>query len=197
LLALVRFGMWDEILAEPRPNPALKALTGGYLFARVAALATKNRVAEARQTLDELDKLRASLPADAGAGLNSAQDVLALASKIARSRVELAQNDREGAIKTLTEAVGQEDQLNYDEPADWFFPVRHLLGAELLEVGRGAQAEAVYREDLRRNPENGWALFGLAQALRAAGKSGEAKSVDARLAKAWQRADVSLTASAM
>jgi len=197
LLALVRFGMWDEILAEPRPNPALKALTGGYLFARVAALAAKNRVAEARQTLDELDKLRASLPADAGAGLNSAQDVLALASKIARSRVELAQNDREGAIKTLTEAVGQEDQLNYDEPADWFFPVRHLLGAELLEVGRGAQAEAVYREDLRRNPENGWALFGLAQALRAAGKSDEAKSVDARLAKAWQRADVSLTASAM
>jgi hypothetical protein len=79
LLALVRFGMWDEILAEPRPNPALKALTGGYLFARVVALATKKRVAEARQTLDELDKVRASLPVDAGAGFNSAQDVLALA----------------------------------------------------------------------------------------------------------------------
>jgi tetratricopeptide (TPR) repeat protein len=197
LLAMVRFGMWDEILAEPRPNPALEALTGGYLFARVAALAAKNRRAEARQTLDELDKVQASLPADATAGLNSARDVLALAANIARSRVEAAENDREGAIKTLTEAVGQEDQLNYDEPADWFFPVRHLLGAELLKAGRGAQAEAVYREDLRRNPENGWALFGLAQALRASGKSGDAAPVDARFAKAWKGADVSLTSSGL
>jgi tetratricopeptide (TPR) repeat protein len=197
LLAMVRFGMWDEILAERPPNPALKALTGGYLFARVAALAAKNRVAEARQTLAELDKLRAALPADAGAGFNTAQDVLALAANIARSRIEVAENDREAAIKTLTEAVGQEDKLNYNEPADWFFPARHLLGAELLKVGRGAQAEAVYREDLRHNPENGWSLFGLGQALRATGKAGEAGTVDARFAKAWQRADVALTASAM
>jgi tetratricopeptide (TPR) repeat protein len=197
LLALVRFGLWDEILAEPRPNAALNALTGGYLFARVAALAAKNRVAEARQTLDELDKLRASLPADAGAGLNSAQDVLALAAKIGRSRIQVAENDREDAIKTLTEAVALEDQLNYDEPADWFFPVRHLLGAELLAAGQGEQAEAVYREDLGRNPENGWSLFGLAQALRAAGKSSDAVPVDARFAKAWKRADVALTASSM
>jgi tetratricopeptide (TPR) repeat protein len=197
LLAMVRFRLWDEILAEPRPNPALKVLAGGYLFARVAALAARNRTAEAHQALDELDKLRASLPADATAGLNSAHDVLALASKIALSCVEVAEHNREGAIKTLTEAVGLEDQLNYNEPADWFFPVRHLLGAELLEVGRGAQAEAVYREDLRRNPENGWALFGLAQALRAGGRAGEAVPVDARFTKAWKGADVSLNASAM
>jgi len=197
LAAMVRFGMWDEILAEPPPNPALKALTGGYLFARVVALAAKNQVAEAHQTLAELDRLRAALPADAAAGYNTAQDVLALASNVARSRIQAAENDHEGAIKTLTEAVGQEDKLNYNEPADWFFPTRHLLGAELLKVGRSAQAEAVYREDLRRNPENGWSLFGLAQALRATGKSGEAAPVDARFAKAWQRADVSLTASAL
>jgi tetratricopeptide (TPR) repeat protein len=197
LLAMVRFGMWDEILTEPRPNPALKALTGSYLFAQVAALAARNRLAEARQILDELDTLRASIPADATAGLNSAHDVIALAFTIAKSRVEVAEHDREAAIKTLMEAVAQEDQLNYDEPSDWFFPVRHLLGAELLEVGHGAQAEAVYREDLRRNPENGWSLFGLAQALRAAGKSKEAVPVDARFAKAWKQADISLTSSAM
>jgi tetratricopeptide (TPR) repeat protein len=197
LLAMVRFGMWDEILAESAPNPALKALTGGYLFARVAALAAKNRLVDARQTLDELNQLRAALPADTAAGFNTAQDVLALAANIARSRIEVAENDREAAIKTLTEAVGQEDKLNYNEPADWFFPARHLLGAQLLKVGRGAQAEAVYREDLRHNPENGWSLFGLAQALRTTGKAGEAGTVDARFAKAWQRADVALTASAM
>ncbi|MFL6605849.1 MAG: hypothetical protein ACJ8R9_31610 [Steroidobacteraceae bacterium] len=196
-VAMVRFGMWDEILAEPAPNPALRALTGGYLFARVAALAANNRLTEARHTLAELDELRAALPADAAAGNNTAHAVLALASNVARSRVQVAENDHEGAIKTLIEAVGQEDKLNYNEPADWFFPARHLLGAELLKVGRGAQAEAVYREDLRRNPENGWSLFGLAQALRATGKTGDAAPVDARFAKAWQRADVSLTASAL
>src|SRR5262249_54197415 len=146
-LARVRFGMWDEILAEPRPNPALKALTGAYLFAQVAALGARNRIAEAHQRLEELEKLRASIPAEAPAGLNSAQAVLGLAAKIAHSLVQVAEQDREGAIRTLTEAVALEDQLSYNEPADWFFPVRHLLGAELLLAGRGAQAEAVYRED--------------------------------------------------
>ena len=197
LMALVRFGMWDEILAEKRPNSSLQALTGAYLFARTAALAAKGRVAEARQTQAELDSLRATVPADAPAGLNLAPDVLALASRIGQSQIEVAEHNSTAAIKTLTEAVALEDKLSYDEPADWFFPVRHLLGAELLKAGRGAEAVGVYREDLRRNPENGWSLFGLAQALRATGKAGEAGPVDARFATAWRGSDISLTASAM
>jgi tetratricopeptide (TPR) repeat protein len=160
-------------------------------------LAARNRVAEAKQTVAELDALRESVPADTPAALNSARDVLALAAKIARSRLQIAEHQREAAIDTLKQAVELEDRLNYDEPADWFFPVRHLLGAELLQSGHAREAEAVYREDLRRNAENGWALFGLVQALRAAGKAQEAGEVEIRFRKAWQGADISLTASAM
>jgi tetratricopeptide (TPR) repeat protein len=194
-LAMVRFGLWDEILAEPRPNPALKALTGGYLFTRATALAARGRTREARQSLAELDQLRASLPADAMAGFNSAADVLALATLLAKSQIERAEHNRVAAIRTLTEAVAKEDGLGYDEPADWFFPVRHLLGAELLQAGRSVEAEAVYREDLRRNPNNGWSLFGLAQALRAQGKRNQAAVIDGQFRDAWQHADVTLTAS--
>ena len=73
--------------------------------------------------------------------------------------------------------------------------MRQTLGAALLQAGRAAEAEAVYREDLRRNPENGWSLFGLAQSLRAQGKSAEAGAEDVRFRRAWTRADVTLTAS--
>jgi tetratricopeptide (TPR) repeat protein len=196
-LAMVRFGLWDQILAEPRPNPALKALTGGYLFASVTALAARNRIAEAAQRLDELNAVRAGLPADATAGYNAAADVLGVAALIARSQIERAQQHPDAAVATLTEAVALEDRLGYDEPADWFFPVRHLLGAELVKAGDNQLAESVYREDLRRNPNNGWSLFGLSQALRAQGKSGEAAATDALFHEAWKHADVTLTASAL
>jgi hypothetical protein len=196
-LAMVRFGLWDEILAEPAPNAALPELTGGYLFATTAALAAKGRVAEAKQGLVRLESLRASLPANASAGNNSAADVLRLASTVARSRIELAEHHPDVAIQTLTVAVEQEDRLAYDEPSNWFFPVRHLLGAELLAAGKSAAAESVYREDLRRNPDNGWSLFGLAQALRAQHRTREAMQVEARFKQAWQHADVTLTSSEM
>jgi Tfp pilus assembly protein PilF len=108
-----------------------------------------------------------------------------------------AQRHPDAAIATLTEAVALEDKLGYDEPADWFLPVRHLLGAELVKAGKNTLAESVYREDLRRNPSNGWSLFGLAQALHAQGKSGEAAATDTLFRDAWKHADVTLSASAM
>jgi len=196
-LAMMRFALWDQILAEPRPNPALKALTGGYLGARAAALAASARLDEARSTLAELDQLRTALPPDAVAGFNPATDVLSVASLIARSQIEVAEQHRDAAIATLKQAVAQEDRLSYDEPSDWFFPVRHLLGAELVKAGQNAQAEAVYREDLRRNPNNGWSLFGLAQALRAEGRSADAAAIETQFREAWKHADITLTASAL
>ena len=55
------------------------------------------------------------------------------------------------AVHALRLAVAQEDSLHYDEPPTWYWPVRHTLGAALLRAGRAPEAEAVYREDLRRN----------------------------------------------
>jgi tetratricopeptide (TPR) repeat protein len=101
------------------------------------------------------------------------------------------------AVATLRDAVGREDSLLYVEPPEWMLPARHVLGATLMDAGRYAQAEAVYREDLVRRPENGWSLYGLSQSLRMQKKTAEAAAVAARLKQAWQHADVKLTASCL
>jgi len=196
-MAMVRFGLWDELLAAPAPNRELKALTGGYLFGRTLALAAKGRQADAEQTLAQLEQLANEVPADMPAGLSSAKDVLAVAVPLARGRLAASAGRTDEALKLLAEAVSREDALAYDEPADWFFPVRHLLGAELMKAGKAAAAERVYREDLKRNPGNGWSLFGLAQALAAQHKDAAANEAEARFRTAWQHADVTLTASTL
>jgi tetratricopeptide (TPR) repeat protein len=101
----------------------------------------------------------------------------------------------ETAISLLEHAVRVEDGLIYSEPPDWHFPPRHQLGAILLNAGRASEAYTVYSEDLRRNPDNGWALYGLAQAHRALKRDQEAAEAEARLKKAWAGADFPLVAS--
>jgi len=123
-------------------------------------------------------------------------DVLAVAEPIVAARIAASEGHGAEAISSLEAAVAAEDRLPYNEPSDWFFPARHLLGAQLLIAARPAEAERVYRADLARNPRNGWALYGLAAALRAQGKTGEAARVTREFAAAWQRADVRLLASA-
>ena len=100
-----------------------------------------------------------------------------------------------GASMRTREAATIEDAGLYFEPPKWYYPIRHSLGAVLLKAGRPAEAETVYREDLRRFPENGWSLFGLAQALRAQGKQTDAAAMEARFRQAWPDTDVTLTAS--
>lgn len=95
----------------------------------------------------------------------------------------------------MKQAVEIEDGLNYNEPPDWFFPVRHNLGAVLLAAGKPEQAEAVYRTDLERFPDNGWSLFGLYQALQRQGKERKAAAALKHFRAAWKHADVVLTAS--
>jgi len=109
--------------------------------------------------------------------------------------LEAARGNYDAAVAHLDRAVRLEDGLVYTEPAEWHYPPRLALGAVLLEAGRPGEAETVYWDDLRRFRENGWALFGLGQALRAQGKDAEAELVEARFQKAWASADVKLTAS--
>ena len=194
--APVRFGEWDALLAEAPPSASLPGLTGGYLFATSVALAAKNRPTEARARLAQLDALIAGLPADLPAGQNTLCDVLAIARHVAAARISSAQGHRKDALGDLRDAVRLEDKLAYDEPADWFFPVRHLLGAELVRNGRAVEAERVYRDDLERHPGNGWALYGLMQALKAEGRGAEAHATEAEFRKAWRYATISINASA-
>jgi tetratricopeptide (TPR) repeat protein len=146
--------------------------------------------------LTRLEQLDDSLPADAAAGLNSAKDVFAVAIDVLKARIADADKQPDTAVKLLRDAVTREDKLSYDEPSDWFFPVRHLLGAQLLKAGKPADAEAVYREDLRQHPENGWALYGLGEALKAQNKKAEAAIIQKRFQSAWKNADITLKASA-
>ena len=193
--ALERFGRWNELLAEPAPDPKLIGLTAAYHYARTSAFAATGKVDEAIAEKTKFDAIAATTPADAPAGLNTAKDVIAVASLVASARIAIAQGKSDEAIAALREAATKEDALAYDEPADWFVPVRHLLGAQLLKAGKETDAEAVYREDLQRHPDNGWALYGLAQALKAQNKADAAAATDKQLAQAWKDADVKLPAS--
>jgi len=193
---LVRFGLWDELIALLPPDPRARGQTAGYLFGRAVALAARGRLAEARSTQAQLEQLAQATPADEAAGFNTLRGILQVAMPVVAARIAASEQHGPQAIALLEQAVAAQDRLAYNEPADWFFPTRHLLGAQLLSAARAAEAERVYREDLGRNPANGWALYGLAAALRAQGKAPEAAHVERQFAQAWQHADVQLRSSA-
>ena len=194
--AHLRFGLWDEMLAMPTPNPKLPALGGAYLFGRAVSLAAKGRIDEATSALSELEHLNESMPADTPAGFNTTKDVFAIAIDVAKARIADAEGRIDDAITQLKDAVAREDKLAYDEPPDWFIPTRQLLGAELLKAGKPIEAEAIYRDDLRQHPENGWSLCGLAAALKGQQKTAEAAAVEQRFNAAWTKADVTIVSSA-
>jgi len=190
--ALVRFGLWDELIALAPPAPGFTGLSAGYLYGRGVALAARGRLEEARAALAELRSLGAGPPGEQ----YPLHEVLAVAEPIVVARIAASEGQDAAAVTSLEAAVAAEDRLPYHEPAVWFFPARHLLGAQLLIAERPAEAERVYRADLKRNPRNGWSLYGLAAALRAQGKTGEAMRVTREFGAAWQHADVRLVASA-
>jgi tetratricopeptide (TPR) repeat protein len=194
--ALVRFGLWDELIALQAPDRQLPGLTAGYLYGRGVGLAARGRVAEARHSLAELHALGVAVPADTLAGYNRLRDIIAVAEPIVAARIAASERRDADAVTLLEQAVAAEDALAYNEPADWFFPARHLLGAQLLLTGQPAAAEKVYSEDLNRNPNNGWSLFGLMLAAKAQGKTPEAVRWATEQERAWRHADVRLPGSA-
>lgn len=196
LLVMVRFGEWGGILNEPPPPSRTPLASALYHFARGLALTVERRLNQAEVEQSRLHAIAGTkaLLAQDSPGL-PASSLVALADNLLRGQVSLGRGWTETGIRDLTEAVRLEDELPYMEPPYWFPPVRHWLGAALLDVGRPAEAEAVYRRDLSKNRENGWSLFGLAQSLRAQGKEAEAREVDERFRTAWLRADITLKSS--
>jgi len=196
IVALVRFGRWDEVLQHPAPPREFLYTTGVWHYARGLAFNAKGQAAEARRELTELEKVLASVPAERTvAFFFRAKNVLQMAANVLGGEIAAKTGDTASAERLLRAAVAEQDTHWFTEPPPWYFPVRHALGAVLLQAGRGADAEQVYREDLRRNPGNGWALFGLTQSLRAQGKAAEAARAEDSFRKAWASADVTLAAS--
>jgi tetratricopeptide (TPR) repeat protein len=199
LLVLTRFGRWDDVLKSPLPPPDLRVTTGLVYYARGVAHAAKGQMAEARGALDSVRVIAAGTTvADQTAmtsGEGESKTIMEIALHSLMGEMAFRQNKLDEAAAHFREAVRLEDTFNYVEPPQWYYPVRATLGAVLLKAGKPAEAEAVYREDLTRFPENGWSLFGLEASLRAQGKTAEADGVRGRRLKAWSSADIQLTAS--
>ena len=190
-----RFGKWDAVLKEHAPPADLTYTTGVWHYARGLAFTAKNRPDDALAEKKKLDEILAVTPPERVVGFNSANRLLTMASATLAGEIDSTQGHRDDAIKHLQTAVAIQDALNYEEPPPWYYPVRETLGMEMLTDGKTADAEQVFRDDLKQNPENGRSLNGLAICLRARNASDEAASVDARFKKAWAHADVTLPES--
>ena len=128
-------------------------------------------------------------------GINKVTEVCKISSKVLEAKLSETKGKHKEAIQLLTEAIKIEDDLNYDEPPDWFFAVRHILGNVLLKTGDFIQAEKIYREDLAYWPKNGFALNGLCESLTGQGKTSEAEEVKKQFEHAWNLADSELKGS--
>jgi tetratricopeptide (TPR) repeat protein len=189
---LMRFGRWNEILAEPKPPEGLPFSLAMWHYTRAVAFNALDRADDSRNEVAAFLAASAAVPPDYHFGNNSASDLLAIAALVLNGEIAARAGQFDAAVTDLREAVRIEDTLRYDEPPDWIQPVRHTLGAVLLSANRPAEAEQVYRTDLERFPENGWSLFGLKQSLQAQGKKAEVAQAAVRFARAWATADVKI-----
>ncbi len=195
-LVLKIFGKWDELLAITPAHQGTPYMDGIWSYALGSAHLAKGNMSAALQQAAKLNEIARAPNADEyRVGATPASAVLQLAAFGLEGEILTAQGDLSGAIEAFRSAVAIEDQNNYTEPPDWAQPMRHYLGAALLNDDQPEAAEAVYRRDLRWNQNNGWSLFGLHQALTAQNKQAEASQVFDQWQKAWSSADIALTAS--
>jgi tetratricopeptide (TPR) repeat protein len=194
---MVRFGMWDEILAEPEHYADYMPLARTiHSAARAVAFAAKGDTASARREQAQMLERAGQVAKEAMLGNNPAENILAILRLMVDGEILFREGKTDEALAALEKAVAAEDVLHYDEPPGWIIPVRHILGACLMKLSRPAEAEKVYRKDLERYPENGWSLRGLAQSLRAQSKP-EAAGVEERFKKMWANADIEIPSSCM
>jgi tetratricopeptide (TPR) repeat protein len=195
IYVLARFGRWDDILAFKAPPPYYRYTNAMLHYARGLAYAAKKQPDLAGTERDSVQAAYDGLPDNYQVGLNMAKPVLRVALAHLAGEIAMKSDRAVFGIALLKRAAASEDSLHYDEPPAWYAPIRQYLGAAYLTIQKPAEAEKVYREDLAHNPNNGWSLYGLAQALHTQGKIDEANKVDAQFAAAWKRADVQLTMS--
>ncbi|HJT21569.1 MAG TPA: hypothetical protein VJ746_13920 [Nitrospira sp.] len=195
LYSLIRFGRWDDLLKEPPPTKGLRMVEGIWRLGRGLALSATGRLQSAAGEHYALEGLTKKIRRARAPEEKMERDLLKVAERLLAGELAARHQRYDEAVKALKDAVKLEEKLQYSEPPLWPLSVRQYLGAVLLMAHRPAEAEVEYRADLRRFPENGWSLFGLAQSLKAQRKDGEASEVEARFGKAWAHADVVLTSS--
>jgi len=194
---LIKFGQWEKIMALPKPQEDLVYPTAIWHYARGMAYANLNNEIQAREELKLLNELTESpsIAEQLNWGINKVTDVCRISSKVLEAELNATNGKNDDAIRLLQDAIEIEDNLNYNEPPDWFFSVRHLLGNVLLKAGEYHQAEKIYREDLEYWPKNGFALSGLAESLRLQGRAKDAEEIEMEFQDAWKYADTPLKGS--
>ena len=196
---MVRFGRWDDVLAEPENYPDYMPFTRAFHHAaRAIAFAAKGDTANARKEQAIFAERAPLVPKETAVGNNTAETILPLVQRMLEGEILIAEGKFDDGLAQLQTGLQLEDALKYDEPPAWMIPLRHSIGANLMKAGRFAEAEQIYREDLRRLPDNGWSLYGLAESLRRQGKeTAEVAATDARFQKIWAKADLKITSSCL
>jgi tetratricopeptide (TPR) repeat protein len=199
LEVLVRFGRWDEILAEPANYPESMLFSRAFHHAaRATAYAAKGEHSKARKEQAIFLEAAKAVPKETSLGNNAAGPVLSLATHMLEGEILVAEHKVDAGVGELQMAVKEELALRYDEPPGWMIPVRHSLGAVLMKAGKFTEAEQLYRDDLVRLPENGWSLYGLAKSLRRQNKNAsEWRAVEARFRTIWAKADSDINSSCL
>jgi tetratricopeptide (TPR) repeat protein len=192
---MVRFGLWDDLLNEPRPPEDLLVTMALWHYGRTVAFSALGRVDEAAREREALEQAHAVIPESRLIGVNPASVALDVGRAMAAGELEYRRGNYDRSFALLREGVRRDVALRYDEPWGWMQPVRHALGVLLLEQGYVKEAETVYREDLQAHPGNGWALQGLAECLRREHRDSEAERVEADFRTAWARSDIILQVS--
>src|SRR6476659_2633328 len=199
LEVMVRFGLWDEILAEPKKYTDKMWFSRAFHHAaRAIAYAAKGDTVNARKAQSVFVQRAKLVPKEDFVSNNSCEALLAVAIPMVEGEILIAEGKIDRGIEQLRAAIQKEDALKYDEPPGWLIPVRHSLGAVLMKQQRFAEAEQVYRDDLGRLPENGWSLVGLAESLRKQKKNAdEVAQIRAKFEKVWAKADLTITTSCL
>jgi tetratricopeptide (TPR) repeat protein len=194
LLALTQFGRWSEVLNEPAPPENLKFSTAIWHYARATAYAKTGDINAARAEHKKMIPLRQeSKVTYLDSIYYPATKLLTIADALMLGEIAMAEEKHDEAIMHFRLAVETQDALPYTEPPFWYYPTRHTFGKALLITGDAAEAEKVYRSDLKQYPRNGWAMYGLIQALKAQEKSTD--EIQERFENVWAQSDISLTAS--
>jgi tetratricopeptide (TPR) repeat protein len=203
---LVRFGKWHEIVAQelPRDRDLYCATTAMMLYAQAVAHSALGHIAQAEAAKAAFLEAKRRVPESRRVHNNTVQDLLGVAEAMLNGELEYRRGNHEAAFAHLRRSVELDDALPYDEPWGWMQPIRHALGALLLEQGRAAEAEVIYREDLglggalpraQIHPDNLWALRGLLDCLKRRGETAEAALVRQRVDLAAARADLPVSVS--
>jgi len=188
-----RFAKWDAILARKEPAKELLASHAMWRYTRTLAFTGRGEQDQANGEKEKFSAEVAALPAEVTLGeFNTGKDLFALATEVLDARLALAGGDKDGAVAHWKKAAAIQDGLNYDEPPDWYYPVRESLGAALLAQGNPVGAESVFREDLNKNPRNPRSLFGLMHSLKAQHRDADAMWVETQFKAAWKNADTQL-----